>query len=159
MNLSGIFSNMGNALGKAGSALGNAGNKLSNGINSLQDLLASQQGQEQGQMTDCWGSVGSDNGGILSTTIDNTVKNVPQYENVLTGAINKEVNTPQPQKADWKTQLQQASKTFAENAYANSNYNQPQQPQYKISGLQQLQYAPNKQYLGLSNLLKQVKGY
>jgi hypothetical protein len=84
-------------------------------------------------------------GNVLQQTIDNNVQGVPQVQNAMQGAIDNQVNTANNN--DWQDKLKQASSAFADYQFT------PQQ--YKVSTLPQMQYAPTKQYQGLSGLLKQ----
>lgn len=127
---------------------GNIGDKVGQGAGKLSDVFSNQGLSEQLQQA-VQGMPQA--GNILQQTIDNTVQGTPQAPNVIQGGIDTQVNTPNRQ-ADWQNKLMQAS-----NAFADNQYTAPQQ--YKIGTLPQMQYAPNKQYNGLTGFLKQVRGY
>lgn len=90
-------------------------------------------------------------GSVIQDTIQNTVNGV-ETPTILQGEISKQVNMPTPENnTQWQDEIMRATKD-----YANSQFT-PQQ--FRISSLPQMQYAPNKQFAGLSGLLKQARGY
>lgn len=129
--------------------LGNIGDKVGQGAGKLSDIFNNQGLSEQLQQA-VQGMPQA--GNVLQQTIDNTVQGTPQAPNVIQGAIDTQAQAEQAQRPEWQNGLLDASKKFAD-----SQYTAPQQ--YKIGALPQMQYAPNKQYNGLTGFLKQVRGY